>query len=193
MAEPQRSILSVPSKGPSGVLEKAVDRLEGQGAFPAPDPQAAEAAVPIGEELVYLPGRDDPSTVKWRGILFEANVPKRVTDSGMIAAARENPFYRVGNAAPASRRNESPKTGAAYRVHAVNWIRSSAAVEDLVRHWRDEANLRNSCEVGADDIAYLGSLIDPKLQDLAKAEELDPQQVARIWIRHGILELPWRR
>lgn len=153
---------------------------------------AAAPPMASGEEIVYTPRAGDPETVSWRGHVFLANKPTTVRDQSLIAAARNNPFYRVGNSAPAVNRNDPPKTALEYRGYVVAWLKTVNSVQDLVTRWSNDRNLQHDCEVGSDDINYLGTLIDPEMRQLARQEGLTDQQVAGVWISHGILVLPWR-
>lgn len=145
-----------------------------------------------GEDLTYCPGEGDPSTCKWRGIEFKANVPVRVTNAEHIAAARGNKFFRVGS----ERKNDapigSPKTAMEYRAHVVDWIKECATVDQVASLWGADRNLRVKCEVGQDDIDFLGTLVEPKLRALRLQEGLSEMKVAEIWVKHGVLEFPWR-
>ena len=146
---------------------------------------------PPGEMLTYLAGEGDPVTIKWRGVEFKANVPQRVADKAHIAAARTNKFFRVGNElkeAPSF----APKDSMDYRAHVIDWMRDVTTVDHLVRNWSADRNLRVKCEVGDDDVRYLGTIIEPRLRTMRQAEGLSDGQVAQIWIDHGILDLPWR-
>jgi len=145
-----------------------------------------------GELVTYLPGNDDPPTTKWRGIEFKANMPLRVTDEEHIEAARGNRFFRVGNEAAKDNPNRAPTDAMDYRAHVVQWMRGVTTVEQLISHWAADRDLRSKCEVGRDDIQYLGTLIEPKIRVMRQAEGLTQAQIAEIWMKHGVLDLPWR-
>jgi len=48
------------------------------------------------------------------------------------------------------------------------------------------------CEVGRDDIDWLGRLFEPKLHHMRIEEQLSELDVAGVFVKHGILEIPWR-
>ena len=148
-----------------------------------------------GEDLTYLPGEGDPHTIRWRGIEFKANSPVRIAEKdrpGMIEAARGNRTFRVGAGSANDEMRGPPTTAMAYRGHVVEWIKDVDSVDQLVAHWAADRQLRASCEVGQDDISYLGTLVEPKLRALRLKEGLNDMQVANIWVKHGVLDLPWR-
>jgi hypothetical protein len=145
-----------------------------------------------GVEVTYLPCEGDPVTIKWRGVEFKANVPVLVSDDAHIEAARGNKFFGVGGEAKTDNPNRAPVDAMDYRAHVIDWMRDVQTVEELVTYWAADRNLRGKCDVGDDDIRYLGTIIEPKLRDLRNQEGLNQVQVAQIWIDHGILELPWR-
>ncbi|MBV8474519.1 MAG: hypothetical protein JO107_10270 [Hyphomicrobiales bacterium] len=182
MPDPARPVLTLPNKQKPAAAPPELN-----------PPLNAPAAPDEGEDVTYIPGPHDPVEVKWRGHAFKANVPKRVKDAEMIEAARGNRHFRVGaEALDAPNPNEPPKTAMGYRAWALNWMKGVESVDDLVSKWAGDRVLRQTCEVGSDDIAYLGTLIEPKLRALRLREGLDEQGVANIWIKHGVLELPWR-
>ena len=145
-----------------------------------------------GEHITYLPGEGDPHTIKWRGVEFRANTPVWSDNSDMIEAARTNRFFRVGDASHERRHDEAPQDAMEYRRHVLNWMKSVTTVDQLVTNWSADRSLRDKCEVADDDIRYLGTLIEPKLRDMRAAEGLSETAMASIWIKHGVLELPWR-
>lgn len=148
-----------------------------------------------GEDVTYLPGEGDPSSCKWRGIEFKANVPVRVLETerpGLIDAARGNRFFRVGSERSGSAPMGPPTTAMEYRGHVVDWLKDCTTVDQIVSHWAADRDLRTKCEVGQDDISYLGTLVEPKLRQLRMAEGLSEMDVAGIWVKHGVLDLPWR-
>lgn len=145
-----------------------------------------------GEDVTYIPGSEDPPVAKWRGHEFKANVPLRITDRDLIASARGNRFFQVGADAPTAASNSPPETAMQYRAHVVAWMKGVETVEDIAKHWAADARLRVACEVGDDDIEWLGRLFEPKLHKMRMTEGLKETDVAAIWVRHGVLQLPWR-
>jgi len=63
--------------------------------------------------------------------------------------------------------------------------------EKLIARYAKDRDLREVCEVGADDYSWLATLFMPKLHDLAKGDELTEGQVASLWINHGFNQLDW--
>lgn len=151
------------------------------------------ASQPLQEQVTYRPAEGDPPRTKWRGYEFSANVPVLVKDRHLIESARTNPCFQVGNTPPPANPNALPTDHLSYRSYAVEWLKNAGSSDELIKRWAQEANLREKCNVGYDDISYLGKIIEPKLDTLRRGEGLNDQQVAGLWIRHGILELPWRR
>jgi len=145
-----------------------------------------------GEHVTYFPGRGDPDYAVWRGITFNAGEPVFVTDQSMVEAARGNRFFHVGEGKPQKDPLAPPVNAKEYRAHVVRWLKDTRSVDQLVGNWAGDRTLRQECEIGLDDIQWLGTLVEPKLRELSRAEGLDPSKVAEIWISHGILELPWR-
>jgi hypothetical protein len=147
---------------------------------------------PPGEDITYLPGEGDPHTVKWRGVEFKANTPIRVTNKEHIAAARGNRSFRVGNDVLAHAQQSTPTTAMEYRAWVVGWLQAASTVDSVARRWSADTPLRAACEVGHDDIAYLGTLVEPKLRQMRLTEGLSELDVAGVFVRHGVLDLPWR-
>ena len=145
-----------------------------------------------GEDVTYTPGPDDPAITKWRGHEFRANVPVRIRDEDHIKAARGNRFFRVGNEIKDEILIGPPKTSDQYRAHVVAWMKDVTTVDQLVTKWAADRNLRTACEVGRDDVMWLGRLFEPKLHQMRMQEGLKEIQVAEVWVKHGVLELPWR-
>lgn len=165
--------------------------------------EVAEAK-PVTESITYLPGEGDPSTIKWCGHTFQANVPKEITGHAegterdklnlqLIERARENKHFKVGNVRPKRDLQALPKTAEQYRAYVVGWLQDPSIqhADQLIKRFARDRDLQASCEVGADDYTYLATLFMPKLHELAKGDELTEQQVAAIWIQNGINQLPW--
>ena len=159
---------------------------------PQPQKTAAPPSKEPGEFITYVPRFGHSETTKWRGVEFTANVPVRITDESHIEAARANSFYRVGNEIRKDVPNGPPADAMEYRGHVMGWIGGVTTIEQLVTHWAADRDLRTKLEVGYDDIQYLGTLIEPKLRLMRHAEGLSQAQIADIWIKHGVLDLPWR-
>lgn len=158
---------------------------------------AAELASEPGELVTYLPGEGDPSSVKWNGHIFNAHVPKRITDEGMIASAKGNKFFHVGHFDAAARQvalsavAELPATADQYRAHVVNWLKNVKTIHEMVTQWAAEHDLREACGVGSDDYSFIGSLFNPKMHELQQAAELNNTQLADLWRTYRVFQLPF--
>lgn len=136
-------------------------------------------------EITYHPREGDPSTVKWAGVKFEANVPKVVSHPEIIMGAPTNPWFSVkgetAESGEAKRRGPKPKpkTPEAYRAWAVEWINAvkpdpllepaiaaAGAVAAMKERWGAEESLREQCGVGSDDLDMLASIFNPKMFSL---------------------------
>lgn len=146
----------------------------------------------LAEDVTYIPKEGDPLSVKWRGVEFKANVAIRVTRGDLLDAARANRFFRVGSEPVANDPTAPPKTAMEYRGYVVGWINGCTTVEQVAAHWAADRQLRVTCEVGQDDVSYLGTLVEPKLRQLRLAEGLSEMDAANVWVKHGVLDLPWR-
>ena len=137
-------------------------------------PRPKTASEQLGELITYLPGPQDPPSVKWNGVLFHANTPKLVTSEKHIEMARGNRFFKVGafeskDAVPTREEDHpSPKTPEQYRTHAVAWFKTAQNARELDDKWIAEESLRETCGVGTDDLDYLMSLFMPKRAELHK-------------------------
>jgi len=125
------------------------------------------------EHVTYLPSEGDPIKTTWMGITFHANVPKEVTNQALIAKAKQNRFFKVGDFNPARDRvsvenTPLPKTSEQYRAHAVAWIKTVESVDDLDTRWQSEETLRMHCGVGTDDIEWLQDFLGPKRHELKR-------------------------
>jgi hypothetical protein len=159
---------------------------------------------PVTETITYVPGNGDPTSIKWCGHTFHANVPKEITGhaSGaerdrlnmhLIERARENKSFQVGNARPKRDVITEPKTAEEYRAYVVGWLKETpfAHADDLIRRFAKDRELQAACEVGSDDFSWIATLFMPKLHELARADELTQAQVSSLWIQNGFNVLPW--
>lgn len=164
----------------------------------------APAVESVTETITYLPGPMDPSSTKWGGIAFHANVAKEITGHAegtereklnlhLIERARENKHFRVGNSRAKRDPMAAPKTAEEYRAYMVEWLKDPAIdhADTLIARFARDRELQMVCEVGSDDYSYLATLFMPKLHELAHADELTEGQIASLWIGHGINQLPW--
>jgi hypothetical protein len=145
-----------------------------------------------GELVMYCPGPQDPTKTKWRGVEFLANVPVRVFDAGHLEAARGNKNFSVGNKGPDDDAVGPPTTAMEYRGHVVDWLKNVETVDQFVVKWSADRELRKSCEVGHDDLSYLGTIVEPKLRAMRLAESMSENDVAGAFVKRGVLEIPWR-
>ncbi len=166
--------------------------------------EADPVAEYVTEMVIYLPGPMDPSTTKWCGHTFQANVAKEIighaegTDREklnfhLIERARDNKHFVVGDGKPKRDAMAPPKTAEEYRAYVVGWLKDGTIqrTNDLIARFAKDRELRTACEVGSDDYAFISTLLMPKLHELAKADELSEGQVAAMWVNHGFNELPW--
>lgn len=166
----------------------------------APTPPAQPPVQPVakavpGEDVTYIPGPQDPASIRWRGILFQANVPIRIADDGHIDAARGNKFFRVGTGDKATQAEEpkpEPTTPEAYRAWVIGWLDQVKTVDELLTKWSNDRYIRQNAQAGTLDIRQLGTIIDPRLNLMAKEQGLSDQQVGKLMLQHGLAEIPWR-
>lgn len=175
---------------------------------PPKQPKPGDQA--MSEQVTYVPGEEGPTSVKWAGHVFHANVPKTVEyieyadedakphpNKALVEKARGNRFFRVGAFDPNSEHplpegfTGEPKTSDQYRAHVVGWLKKTADINDMVQRWVSEANLREMCEFGSDDYIWLGSLFLPKMHDLAKQAGMNDNQLSALWQQHGVMQLPF--
>jgi hypothetical protein len=184
MAEPE---LNMPDANPPNTDAQVADKpRRGRPPKSQPAEGASEAAQPYTETVTYLPGKEDPPETKWGSITFHANVPKEINAHAegtpheramhaIIERARSNKFFHVGefDAAKAVAVREKvtpPKTSEQYRAWVVGWLPGVSSVGELDHKWMSEEGLRIACEVGADDIDFLNTLIAPKRHELSKRD-----------------------
>jgi len=161
------------------------------------EPEAKKPDDPIISELVtYLPGDDGPPQVKFAGHTFRGHVPQRVDMlTSWFEMVRGNKTFVVGEFDPAQIGAavvpRAPKTDRQYRAHVAEWLKRAPSVRDIIRLWVRDTSLRHQCEVGSDDYDFLGSLIEPRLAELAKIDGLTEKQVAALWVENGVFQKPW--
>lgn len=166
--------------------------------------EALPLSEPVTETITYLPGPMDPTTVKWAGHTFHANVPKDVTghadgtpseklNFGLIESARTSKHFRVGNSKPVKAPDALPTTPEQYRAYLVGWLNDPSIehVDDLIARFAKDRELQVACEVGTDDYSYISTLFMPRLHQLAKMDEMNDLAVASAWARAGFNVLPW--
>lgn len=135
---------------------------------------ATTAPLPQGDgvSVTYVPRDGDPVRVKWDGIEFTANVPVLVTKPHIIEAARGNPWFHVGEDAPAPKPAEpqEPQTAEEYRGYVVAWLKGATTSDLMQRRWDAEAPMREDLGVGTDDLEWIGKFFNPQFEQLKKAE-----------------------
>lgn len=137
-------------------------------------PAKPEPAAKPGEIMVtYIP-RDigDPVETTWNDHRFVANVPRPVSHEGMIAQAKNNPWFKVDGHDPAEgvKADGPPTDSEGYRRHAIAWFKTVTSAAEMKERWEAEDDLRKACGVGTDDLEYLDKLYTPRLAELTRAE-----------------------
>jgi hypothetical protein len=139
-----------------------------------PKPPAAAPAASAGVEITYVPGREDPVSVVWNKLTFEANKPRLVSDQRIIDRAKSNPWFRVAGEKQAEKGfdpgTDKPSNAQQYRAYAITWFKLAKTSTELAKRWSDEEALRTECEVGTDDLEFIARHYDPTLEQLKKME-----------------------
>jgi hypothetical protein len=187
----------VPQKTPPQSDRALASALTLPGKAPAPSAPAGPPPAPQtqddGVEVTYTPLDGDPAKVKWRRIEFLANKPVRIKDPDHIEAARQNKSFRVaGEEAMVDPNSPKPAKNMQYRKHWLDAMPRFETCEDLIKAWSSEINMRRDMEVAEDDILWLGRIIEPKLKLMRQQEGKTEQDIANIWVRYGINDIPWR-
>lgn len=179
--QPPANVLANPAQSPAGSPPKPAGnatRDEKQG---APSIAAGAKVRTVADEeaggvmITYRPDPGDNATTVWNGHTFEANKPKRINHTGMIAQARTNRFFEVEGQMPTSAtgpqsENAVPTDSDGYRRYAIEWFRTVRSSAGMKARWNAEESLRQSCGVGSDDLEYLDKLYSPRMAELEKAE-----------------------
>ena len=87
-----RKMKLVPELGDGSDMDDKSNPLFGE----VLEPEAPAPEAPKTEQVTYTPGPDDPTSVKWHGYTFHANVPKAVANADLVERARGNKFFKVG-------------------------------------------------------------------------------------------------
>jgi hypothetical protein len=160
-------------------------------------------AEPVTETITYVPGEMDKPSVTWCGHTFKANVPLTITGHAegsnqdklnlhMIERARDNKHFTIGGAKKKRDPSAPPETAEQYRSYFAQWMQGTFDhAEELVERFARDRELQARCQIGTDDYAYIGQLIEPKLHQLATGDDLNDLQIAALWARHGFNVLPW--
>ena len=123
-----------------------------------------------------------------------AGLSKRLTTNArLVTMARGNKFFHVGEFDPAKHGYKEivaePKTAEAYRAWCIHWLRDVESVDDLCERWANEAKMRARLEVGYDDLKYIASLLQPKLDDLIRREDEPRQKRDELIRNHELADL----
>ena len=84
------------------------------------EPEAPAPEAPKTEQVTYTPGPDDPTSVKWHGYTFHANVPKAVANADLVERARGNKFFKVGEFTEVRCRDDARRAAGAENRRAVS-------------------------------------------------------------------------
>lgn len=103
------------------------------------------------------------------------NVTRRARMS-MIQLAKDNHTFEVEGCERAARpgriKGRVPDTSDQYRQYALIWFRDEETPAAMVRRWESESALRQACQVGDDDIAFLQAFFSARFHQLRKDQEL---------------------
>lgn len=144
--------------------------------------------------LTYRPREGDPAFVKWGGKTFRAGEPTETSHPEVVKSAPNNPWFEVSgesadakakkiaerSASPGWDKRKKPRTSDDYRAYSIAWINEAAPDEEdtdfersaknciaaMRQRWADEAEMRDACGVGTDDIEYIDKIYAPKLSKL---------------------------
>lgn len=140
----------------------------------APAAKQKSAAAPAAVEVTYTPGREDPVSVTWNKIVFEANKPRMVNDPRIVERAKRNPWFKVEGEKQADKgydpATDTPVNSTQYRAYAITWLKTVKSSSELTTRWSKEEELRATCDVGTDDLDYIARHYDPRLEELRKME-----------------------
>lgn len=151
------------------------------------------AAAKNGTEVTYQPGFGDPMTVKWRGYNLTAGKPVVITNADDLEAAKKNKFFAVdGHDNTEENPNAGPMSSMDYRRRWVGEMDRFQTVEELIKAFAGERQMREAAGVGQDDIKWLGTMIEPRIKDMRGREGLNDRQVSDLWLKYGIPDQPWR-
>lgn len=150
------------------------ERERERGELPADDSKSKRLP-----KITYSPEGDAPIETMWNRHRFRANIPITVKDvqngltaAEMVAIARNNPHFSVEGFEKAKSVSPIPDSPERYRAYAVGWIRISNSSDEMLRRWKAEAELREECGVGSDDVEYLQTIFTPRLSLLKDTEKL---------------------
>lgn len=139
---------------------------------------AAKTAAPSGdllnkgEKVTYLPRDGDPPKIKWGGKWFHANIAQPIDNPILLAKARANKWFHVGEGAPVVVVEETiePRTPEQYRAHVAAWLKDMNTLDQFEQRWAAEEPLRQSCGFGGEDYDVLvRQMLSPKRAQLKQA------------------------
>jgi hypothetical protein len=136
-------------------------------------------------KVTYCPEGDGaPHETIWNRHRFRANIPISVRDvpqgltaAQMIEVAKNNPHFSVEGFPKAKSVGAIPDSPERYRSYAVGWIRIANSSDEMNKRWKDEAELREECGVGSDDVEYLQTIFQPRQAILKESEKLSAAAV----------------
>ena len=146
----------------------------------APTPTAEEAlpkaSVPFagaGVRITYIPRfNGDPFNTTVEGVRFEANKPRLVSNPAIIAMAKTNSWFKVGDSEPAPLPTYGkPQSDVEYRRYAIEWMQKAKSSDEIKRRWDAEEDLRSSCDIGTEDLDFLAPYYSSRVEQLVKAEK----------------------
>lgn len=136
--------------------------------------QSDKPASSVGVEITYTPRREDPTTVTWGKITFEANKPRVINDPRIIAKAKTNPWFKVAGEKQAEAGYDpavdEPKNATQYRAYAITWIKLARSSKQLEARWNSEEEMRAKLDVASDDLDMIARHYDVRLEELKRAE-----------------------
>ena len=126
-----------------------------------------------GVEITYVPRLDgDPFNTSVEGIRFEANKPRLVSNPAVIEMAKTNPWFKVGDRAPAPLPTYGkPQNDIEYRRYAIEWMQKAKSSDEVRRRWDAEEDLRSTCDIGTEDLDFLAPYYQSRVEQLVKAEK----------------------
>lgn len=125
-----------------------------------------------GQLVTYLPKDGDPPKVRWGRVTFHANVGQMISDAKLLAKAKANKWFHVGDGAPRVEIEETaePRNSDQYRAHVAKWLPTVQTASHLDEVWAGEEMLRRDCGVGGEDLELLDKLLLPRRAELRRAE-----------------------
>jgi hypothetical protein len=175
------------------------------------------------DEITYLPEDGDPIRTRWNGIEFKAHVPVKVSRKHtvlvpdrverempdgtiqsrsvekripMVELAKGNCRFMVNGVPPMERDSgavHTPTTADEYRGYALRWIAASTEPKAMDARWTSEEALRDKCDVGDDEIAYLRPFFEARIEALGGGRVKRQTREVLMGLTREELELEARR